>query len=33
MKKKKGVIIGALGYDFHMFNTIFRDNEELSKLK
>ncbi|MCK4381464.1 MAG: GTPase, partial [Candidatus Lokiarchaeota archaeon] len=28
MKKKKVVIIGALGYDFHLFNTVFRDNEE-----
>ncbi len=28
MKKKKVVIIGALGYDFHVFNTVFRDNEE-----
>jgi len=28
MKKKKVVIIGALGFDFHVFNTVFRDNEE-----
>jgi len=28
MNKKKVVIIGALGYDFHLFNTVFRDNEE-----
>ncbi len=28
MKRKKVVIIGALGYDFHVFNTVFRDNEE-----
>jgi len=28
MKKKKVIIIGALGYDFHLFNTVFRDNEE-----
>ncbi len=28
MKKKKVVIIGALGYDFHVFNTVFRYNEE-----
>jgi len=28
LKKKKVVIIGALGYDFHVFNTVFRDNEE-----
>ncbi|MFW9896275.1 MAG: GTPase, partial [Candidatus Thorarchaeota archaeon] len=26
--KKKVIIIGALGYDFHVFNTVFRDNEE-----
>jgi predicted GTPase len=26
--KKKVIIIGALGYDFHLFNTVFRDNEE-----
>ena len=26
--KKKVVIIGALGMDFHVFNTVFRDNEE-----
>ncbi len=26
--KKKVVIIGALGFDFHCFNTVFRDNEE-----
>jgi len=28
MKKKKVVIIGALGYDFHVFNTVFKDNDE-----
>lgn len=28
MTKKKVIIIGALGYDFHLFNTVFRDNEE-----
>ncbi|MFW9876808.1 MAG: cyclic 2,3-diphosphoglycerate synthase [Candidatus Thorarchaeota archaeon] len=28
MKRKKIIIIGALGYDFHLFNTVFRDNEE-----
>ncbi|MFX0048649.1 MAG: GTPase [Candidatus Hermodarchaeota archaeon] len=28
MQKKKVVIIGALGMDFHLFNTVFRDNEE-----
>jgi predicted GTPase len=28
MKRKKVVIIGALGYDFHVFNTVFKDNEE-----
>ncbi|TFG17558.1 MAG: GTPase [Promethearchaeota archaeon] len=26
--KKKVIIIGALGMDFHVFNTVFRDNEE-----
>jgi predicted GTPase len=26
--KKKVIIIGALGYDFHLFNTVFKDNEE-----
>jgi predicted GTPase len=26
--KKKVIIIGALGYDFHVFNTVFKDNEE-----
>jgi len=26
--KKKVVIIGALGFDFHCFNTVFRDNDE-----
>ncbi|MGB5912523.1 MAG: cyclic 2,3-diphosphoglycerate synthase, partial [Promethearchaeia archaeon] len=25
---KKVVIIGALGMDFHLFNTVFRDNDE-----
>jgi predicted GTPase len=28
MKKKKVVIIGALGMDFHVFNTVFKNNEE-----
>lgn len=28
MPKKKIIIIGALGMDFHVFNTIFKDNEE-----
>ncbi len=28
MKRKKIIIMGALGYDFHLFNTIFKDNEE-----
>ena len=28
MSKKNVVIIGALGFDFHCFNTVFRDNEE-----
>ncbi len=28
MNKKKVIIIGALGYDFHVFNTVFKDNEE-----
>ncbi|NHJ25899.1 MAG: GTPase [Candidatus Lokiarchaeota archaeon] len=28
MMRKKIIIIGALGYDFHLFNTVFRDNEE-----
>ncbi|MFW9879689.1 MAG: cyclic 2,3-diphosphoglycerate synthase [Candidatus Thorarchaeota archaeon] len=26
--RKKIIIIGALGMDFHVFNTVFRDNEE-----
>jgi len=26
--KKKVIIIGALGMDFHVFNTVFRDNDE-----
>ena len=26
--KTKIIIIGALGYDFHVFNTVFRDNED-----
>jgi len=26
--RKKVIIIGALGMDFHVFNTVFRDNEE-----
>ena len=30
MKKKKVIIIGAAGRDFHNFNTYFRDNEEFS---
>lgn len=28
MPKKKIIIIGALGMDFHIFNTVFKDNEE-----
>ncbi|MFW9929837.1 MAG: GTPase [Candidatus Thorarchaeota archaeon] len=28
MKRKIIIIIGALGYDFHVFNTVFKDNEE-----
>ena len=28
LRKKKILIIGALGFDFHCFNTVFRDNEE-----
>ena len=28
MARKTVVIIGALGFDFHCFNTVFRDNEE-----
>jgi len=28
MKKKKVIIIGALGMDFHTFNTVFKDNQE-----
>jgi predicted GTPase len=28
MEKKKVIIIGALGMDFHLFNTVFKDNEE-----
>lgn len=28
MKKKKIIIMGAAGMDFHTFNTNFRDNEE-----
>jgi len=28
MKKKSVIIIGALGMDFHVFNTVFRNNEE-----
>jgi len=28
MGKKRVVIIGALGYDFHLFNTVFRNNKE-----
>jgi predicted GTPase len=26
--RKKVIIIGALGMDFHVFNTVFRDNED-----
>jgi predicted GTPase len=28
MTRKKVVIIGALGMDFHLFNTVFRGNKE-----
>ena len=28
MKRKKILILGAAGRDFHNFNTVFRDNEE-----
>ncbi|MFX0137085.1 MAG: cyclic 2,3-diphosphoglycerate synthase [Candidatus Hodarchaeota archaeon] len=28
MKRQKIIIIGALGFDFHLFNTVFKDNEE-----
>ncbi len=28
MNRKRVIIIGALGYDFHLFNTVFKDNEE-----
>jgi predicted GTPase len=28
MKKKKVIILGALGYDFHLFNRVYKDNEE-----
>jgi len=28
MKKKRVLILGAAGMDFHIFNTVFRDNEE-----
>jgi len=28
MDKKKVIILGAAGMDFHIFNTVFRDNEE-----
>ncbi len=28
MPKKKIIIIGALGMDFHIFNTVFKDNEK-----
>jgi predicted GTPase len=28
MKRKKVVIIGALGFDFHLFNTYFKDNKD-----
>ena len=27
MSKRKVIIIGAAGRDFHNFNTYFRDNE------
>jgi len=30
--RKKVVIIGALGYDFHVFNTIFKNNEDYEVL-
>lgn len=30
--KKKVIIIGALGMDFHVFNTVFKDNEEYEVL-
>ncbi|TFG02690.1 MAG: GTPase, partial [Promethearchaeota archaeon] len=30
--RKKVVIIGALGYDFHVFNTIFKDDEDYEVL-
>ena len=26
--RKRVIIVGALGMDFHLFNTVFRDNEE-----
>ncbi len=26
--RKKVIIVGALGYDFHVFNTVFKNNEE-----
>ena len=28
MKKKKVIIIGALGMDFHVYNSVFKGNEE-----
>ena len=28
MSKKKVIIIGAAGRDFHNFNTYYRDNED-----
>ena len=28
MEKKKVLIMGAAGMDYHVFNTVFRDNEE-----
>ncbi|MHA2007796.1 MAG: cyclic 2,3-diphosphoglycerate synthase [Promethearchaeota archaeon] len=28
MTRKKVIIIGALGMDFHVFNTVFKDNDE-----
>ncbi len=28
MKKRKTLIMGAAGRDFHNFNVIFKDNED-----
>ncbi|KKK92778.1 hypothetical protein LCGC14_2699520, partial [marine sediment metagenome] len=28
MHKKNVIIIGALGFDFHLFNTVFKNNDE-----